>query len=57
MFATFFGQPELLNEQAEKYHAVSAKQVNEFARSSLGSDNRASLLFVPKSENSEKAAA
>jgi predicted Zn-dependent peptidase len=57
MFATFFGQPELLNEQAEKYRAVSAKKVNEFARSSLDSDNRATLLFVPKSENSEKAAA
>jgi predicted Zn-dependent peptidase len=57
MFATFFGQPELLNEQAAKYRSVSVKQVNQFAQSSLGADNRAALLYVPKSENSEKAAA
>ncbi|HUQ20069.1 MAG TPA: pitrilysin family protein [Gemmatimonadaceae bacterium] len=50
MFATFFGSPELLNEQSDKYRGVTVRQVNEFARSSLGEDNRATLLFVPKSQ-------
>lgn len=49
MFATYFGSPELLNEQSDKYRGVTAQQVNEFARSSLGENNRATLLFVPKS--------
>jgi predicted Zn-dependent peptidase len=57
MFATFFGEPELLNEQSRKYRAVSVQQVNEFVRSSLGADNRATLLFIPKSDSSEKVAA
>jgi predicted Zn-dependent peptidase len=48
MFATFFGSPELLNEQSEKYRAVTTQQVNEFASSYLGRNNRATLLFVPK---------
>lgn len=49
MFATYFGSPELLNEQSEKYRGVTMQQVNEFVRSSLGENNRATLLFVPKS--------
>jgi predicted Zn-dependent peptidase len=57
MFATFFGEPELLNEQSAKYHGVSAKHVNRFAQASLGADNRAALLYVPKAETSEKTAA
>lgn len=47
MFATFFGDPARLNEQSEKYHAVTVDSVNEFATSRLGLDNRATLLFVP----------
>jgi len=47
MFATFFGEPGKLNEQSEKYHAVTAHSVNDFVTSSLGPDNRATLLFVP----------
>ena len=50
MFATFFGEPRLLNEQLAKYRAVTVADVNEFAQSRLGVDNRAALLFVPKSE-------
>jgi predicted Zn-dependent peptidase len=53
MFATFFGSPELLNEQSDKYRDVTVEQVNEFARSSLGENNRATLLFVPKSSVGE----
>jgi zinc protease len=50
MFATFFGDPKLINEQSDKYRSVTLAQVNEFARMKLGVNNRASLLFVPKAE-------
>jgi predicted Zn-dependent peptidase len=53
MFATYFGEPELLNEQSEKYRSVTAADVDEFAHSRLGADNRATLLFVPKSERAD----
>jgi zinc protease len=53
MFATYFGDPELLNAQPEKYQAVTAEAVNEFAAARLGRDNRATLLFVPKVETSD----
>lgn len=54
MFATFFGDPKLLNQQSEKYEAVTLVQVNEFARTKLGENNRASLLFVPRVEGSDE---
>jgi zinc protease len=47
MFATYFGDPSLINEQVDRYRAVTADQVTELARSRLGDDNRASLLYVP----------
>ena len=47
MFATYFGDPSLINEQVDRYRAVTAEQVTEFARDRLGEDNRASLLYVP----------
>jgi len=55
MFATYFGDPEILNQQPERYRAVTAKAVNEFAESKLGRDNRVTLLFVPKVETSDTA--
>ena len=54
MFATFFGDPNLLNEQSDKYQSVTLAQVNEFARTRLGINNRASLLFVPRAERSDE---
>ncbi|HEU4642275.1 MAG TPA: pitrilysin family protein [Gemmatimonadaceae bacterium] len=48
MFATYFGDPGLVNVQTERYRAVTADQVSAFARARLGPDNRASLLFVPR---------
>ena len=54
MFATYFGDPALINEQVPAYAKVMAEQVNDFARRYLGADNRASLLFVPR-EGSESA--
>ena len=54
MFATFFGDPTLINRQSDKYRSVTLAQVNEFARTKLGVNNRASLLFVPKAERADE---
>jgi predicted Zn-dependent peptidase len=48
MFATFFNRPELINEQADQYRAVTAERVNELISERFGEDNRASLLYVPR---------
>lgn len=48
LFATYFGDPSLVNDQVTRYAGVTTDQVNEFARTRLGEDNRASLLFVPR---------
>ena len=48
MFATYFKRPELINEQADRYRQVDAKQVNSFLAERFGEDNRASLIYVPK---------
>jgi predicted Zn-dependent peptidase len=48
LFATYFGDPSLVNVQADRYRAVTAEQVNAFARSRLGVENRASLLYIPR---------
>jgi predicted Zn-dependent peptidase len=47
-FATYFGDPALVNVQADRYRAVTAAAVSAFARESLGADNRVSLVFVPR---------
>jgi len=48
MFATYFKRPELVNEQADSYRAVTTQRVNELISERFGEDNRASLLYVPK---------
>jgi predicted Zn-dependent peptidase len=48
MFATYFRKPELVNEQPDRYRAVSTAAVNAFLRARLGENNRASLLYVPQ---------
>lgn len=48
MFTTYFGDPELVNVQAERYRAVTVERVNVFAREHLGAANRACLLYVPR---------
>jgi predicted Zn-dependent peptidase len=47
-FATLLGNPAMVNEQLERYRAVTADAVTAFARSQLGEDNRASLVYVPR---------
>lgn len=49
MYATLLGDPGLINEQADRYNAVTARRVTDFAADRLGSDNRAKLLYVPRS--------
>jgi predicted Zn-dependent peptidase len=48
MFATYFGDAEIVNTQAERYRAVTAEHVNRFVRSRLSRENRASLIYVPR---------
>jgi predicted Zn-dependent peptidase len=56
MFATYFGKPELINDEVDRYRAVTTDQVNEFIRERLGENNRASLLYVPRDESAVEAA-
>ena len=48
MFATYFGRPELINEQAQRYHAVTVQSVNKLIAERFGEANRASLVYVPR---------
>ena len=48
MFATFFKEPQLINEQADRYRAVTVEQVNRIISERFGDDNRANLIYVPK---------
>ena len=56
MFATYFGDPTLVNAQSERYRAVTVDQVNAFIRERLGPNNRASLLYVPRDGAAEDVA-
>jgi zinc protease len=47
-FATYFGEPRLVNDQLQRYRAVTAEEVWALARDRLGPDNRASLVYVPR---------
>jgi predicted Zn-dependent peptidase len=50
MFATYFKEPELINEQADRFRAVTVKRVNDFVSERMIGENRASLLYVPKAK-------
>ncbi len=47
MFATYFDDPGLVNEQTERYQRVTAAEVSALARDMLGEDNRVSLVYIP----------
>ena len=55
LFATYFGDPSLVNVQAARYRTVTPEGVNAFARARLGEDNRASLLYVPRDTETASA--
>lgn len=57
LFATYFGDPGLINEQQDRYRAVTAADVTRFARERLGPDNRVSLLYVPRDGSTDAALA
>ena len=48
MFATFFEEPQLINEQADRYGAVTVERVDKIVAERFGGDNRANLIYVPK---------
>jgi zinc protease len=54
-FATYFGDPSLVNVQTDRYRGVTVDAVNQFARERLGADNRASLLYVPRSDGTQRS--
>jgi predicted Zn-dependent peptidase len=56
-YATYFGDPSLINEQADRYRAVTAEQVSRFARDRMAEENRASLLYVPRPRAAAEMAA
>jgi len=56
MFATYLGDPALVNAQLDRYRAVTVDRVNAFARAALGEDNRLSLLYVPRTGAAKDAA-
>jgi predicted Zn-dependent peptidase len=47
-FATYFGDAALVNTQPGRYRAVTPDEVNSFVKEFLGDDNRASLVYVPR---------
>ena len=47
-FATYFGDPRLVNDQVARYREVTKDRVHAMARQRLGPDNRASLVYVPR---------
>ncbi len=48
LFSTYFGDPQLVNQQGDRYRSVTADQVNAFIRERLVPENRASLVFIPR---------
>jgi len=54
MFATLLGDPDLVNEQAALYSAVTTQRVNDFAREKLIPDNSATLIYIPRQQTELK---
>ncbi|HET6680190.1 MAG TPA: pitrilysin family protein [Gemmatimonadaceae bacterium] len=48
MFATYFDEPRIVNEELAMFHRVTLADVNAFASRFLGRNNRVSLLYIPK---------
>jgi predicted Zn-dependent peptidase len=47
MLATYFDAPELINEEMERYRAVTADDVQRFVRENLVPENRVVLTYLP----------
>jgi hypothetical protein len=57
MFATYLGDPGLVNEQLDCYQRVTSAQVSQLAREMLGEDNRVSLVYVPAEKTEDGSSA
>src|SRR4051794_28988003 len=55
MYAALFGDPNLVNEQLDRYLAVTAQDIQSVARDVFRADNRVVLTYVPRTQ--EEAAA
>lgn len=47
-FATYFGDPSFINDQMSRYGSVTVEDVDRFAATRLGEDNRAFLMYIPR---------
>ncbi|HEX7123017.1 MAG TPA: pitrilysin family protein [Gemmatimonadaceae bacterium] len=47
-YATYLGDPRLINEHLARLQRVTVDDVNAFIRDRLGPDNRATLMYVPR---------
>ncbi len=54
-YATYLGDPRLLNAQVAAFERITAAAVTQFARTWLGEDNRASLMYVPRAASGVSA--
>jgi len=52
-FATYFGDPSLISDQMRRYRSVTVDDVNRFAATRLGEDNRALLMYIPREGGDE----
>jgi len=50
-FATYFGDPSFINDQMNRYRSVTVEDVDRFAATRFGEDNRAFLLYVPREDH------
>jgi predicted Zn-dependent peptidase len=48
MYAALFGRPELINEQLDRYLAVTAEDIQDVARAVFRPENRVVLTYVPR---------
>jgi predicted Zn-dependent peptidase len=55
-FATYLGDPHLLNEQVDRLRSVTDAGLRAFAAEWLGEGNRATLSYVPREAAAEDAA-
>jgi predicted Zn-dependent peptidase len=55
MYAALFNEPNLVNEQLNRYLAVTAQDIQNVAREVFRADNRVVLTYVPRAQ--EEAAA
>jgi predicted Zn-dependent peptidase len=55
MYATYFDRPELINEQLGRYLAVDAEAVRDVCAQVFGTDDRATITYVPRAEQEAAA--